>query len=147
MGMTFLNLRFLIGVAAEARGHRVGAQKALRFPGVRAMAIRAIALRTVVLNLGVGDFLHYIVVARGTHFLLAAGEDDLAVLGRSVAGVAGLVRKRTVQEGLHQLGRFRFVGIVAGQAVGFFNRLVLMRVGDLLVLGIVAINAQRGCGL
>ena len=44
----------------------------------------------------------------------------------------------------HQLGRIRLVRIVAGQAIGLFERLVLVRLLQVGVLHIVAIDAQRG---
>ena len=52
--------------------------------------------------------------------------------------------KGLVQEGLHQLGGFRLVRIVAGEAIGRGEGLSLVRLHQTGVLHIVTIDAQRG---
>ena len=146
--MPFLLQFGLIAVAAQAGGHRIGTNEARRLTRVRAMAIRAIALRAGMLYLGARDLLGLLVVAGHAQFLDAGGgEHHLAVLGRLMAGVAGFRLKGAVQERPHQLWRGRLMRIVAGEAIRLFDRLALMGLRDLRVLGIVTFRAERGAGL
>ena len=96
------------------------------------------------LHLGRGDLLGHILVAhhaQGLHILLR--QHNFAVLGRRMASVALLAFKRIVQEGLHQLRRLGLVRIVALQAIGFVDGLVLVGLEHRRIFHIVAVKAQR----
>ena len=142
--MLLLELLGLIGVAGQARRHGAGLQEARRLAGMRIVAVRAIALRSRVLHLGRGDLLGHLLVAhhaQGLHVLLR--QHYFAVLGGRMASVALLAFKRVVQERLHQLWRLGLVRIVALEAVGFLDRLILVGLDHRRVFHVVAVKAQR----
>ena len=96
------------------------------------------------LHLGRVDQLGLVVVAGNANRLgVLLCQHDFSVFGRSVAGVAALVGKRRVHELCHQLGRGRLVRIVALDAVGRGERLILVSLLQAFILGIVAIQTER----
>src|ERR1017187_6179416 len=146
--MQLLALLRLVAVTAQTNRNRVGFGESRRAAGVWVVAVRAIACRARMLYFRLRDLLCLVGMA-GQAYLLDAGlsQDNLAILGGLVAGIARLRFKRIVHECLHQLGRFRLVRIVASKTIGLFERLSLVRLHQLGILHIVTIEAQRGCVL
>src|SRR5579872_7453122 len=96
------------------------------------------------LHLGGLDLLALVVVAGQAESLgVGLGQDHLTVLGGRVAGIAAIALERCVLKLRHQLGRVGLVRIVALHAVGAGERLVVMRLLELFVVGVVAIEAER----
>ncbi len=142
--MLFLTLLCLIRMAGEANFHAVGLRQSGLIAGVRIVAIGAIAHGTGMLHFCRFDLLHYFVMAGTANSLdVFLGQNNLPAFRRRVAHLAGLVGKRGVQKCLHQFRPVGFVRVVAGDTVGLFERLILVRFGQLRVLRIVTIQAQR----
>src|SRR5208337_2349821 len=97
-----LALLRLLAVTAQANRHRVRLGEARRAAGVRVVAVGAIARRARMLHLRLLDLLSLVGVASDA-YLLGGGlsQDNLAILGRLVAGIARLRFKRIVQERPH----------------------------------------------
>src|SRR5579872_1980642 len=112
------------------------------------MAVGAIAGSTGMLDFGGFDELGFVVVAGDTEgFDVLLREDDFAVLRRRVADVTLLVGEGRMRELGHQLGRGGLMGIVTGEAISFFKRLVLVSLLQVGALGVMAIDAESGRGL
>ncbi len=134
----------LIRMARQANFHAVCFRQSRLIAGVRIVAIGAIAHRTGMLHFGRFDLFHNFVVAgaaNGFHVFLR--QHNLAAFRWRMAHLAGFIGKGRVQECLHQFRPLRFVRIVAGDTIGFFEWLILMRFGQLRVLRVVTIEAQR----
>ena len=87
--MGFLLLFRLLGMARQAGIDGIGLDKARRLPGVRIVAGDAFALRSGMLDLGGVDLLGLLVMAGHAQRLgVRLGQDNLAVFGGLVAGVA-----------------------------------------------------------
>src|SRR5579885_306458 len=144
MAVLLLVLLGLVRVTAEAGVDRIGLHESRRLAGVRSVAVGALARRPRMLHLRVGNLLDGVVVAGDAQVLRAArSQDHLAVFRRLVAGLAHLVFERIVRERLQQLGRSRLVRVVALNAVGRRKRLILVRLLQVRVFRIVAVEAQR----
>ena len=137
----------LIGVAALAYGHGVGANEAWVPTSVRIVAIGAIALCARVREFCRGNLLRYFVVAvRAQRRNLGLGKFDLPIPGRFVANLAGLISERRMHVSLHQLGQLRLVRVVAVRADGAREGLTFVRLDQLVVLDVVTIDTQcRNC--
>jgi len=145
VGVQLLALFGLVAVTGQANRNRVGLGESRRAAGVRVMAVGAIARRPRMLDFRLLDLLSLVGVAGDADLFGARlSQDNLAVLGGLVTGIARLRFKRTVHERLHQFGRSRLVRIVAGEAIGLFERLPLVCLHQLGVLYIVTIEAQCG---
>src|SRR5271166_3350807 len=137
-----------VAVAAQANVHRICFGKPRLPAGVRAVAIGAIARRSRMLYFGSVDQLGFVVVAgHAQRFGIGLRQHDLSVLCRSMAYVALFVGERRMQELGHQLGSGRLVGIVAGQAIGFVEGLILVRFLQVCSFGVVAVQAESRCCL
>ncbi len=140
----FLVLFGLLGVAAQADIHRIGLRESGRTASMGIVAIGAFTHRTRVLNLGLLDLLGLLGVTGNAKRLgIGLRQHNLAVLRRGMAGVTLSAGKGRVRELRHQLWLSGLVRIVAGEAVGLVDRLVLMRFANGCVLRIVAVDAQR----
>ena len=112
---------------------------------MRVMARDALARGTGMLHLCCFDLLSLVFVAgQAERPAISVRQDDLSFFGRLVAAVAHLAFERSVQEGLHQLRLCRLVGVVALQAVGGSERLILMRLLQRGIFHVMAIDAKRG---
>jgi len=144
MQVCLLELICLLAVTAEASINRIGLWETWRLAGMRVVTVRAVSRRTWMLDWRLLDLLRLLLVAGNTDRLWAGlSKNHLSVLGWLMAAIARFRLERTVLEGLHQFRRLRLVGIVASQAVGFFKGLVLMRLRQLRILGVVTIDAER----
>jgi len=138
----------LIHVTIQANVDAIRLRKRARLAGVRVMAVGAIALRSGMLELGLLDLVRLIgVAANAKVFHLRLRQNDFSVLGRFVTDFAELFAKRRMRESLHQLGLRRLVRIVTGDAIGFSERLPLVRLDQALVVRIVTVEAERRRGL
>lgn len=134
-----------VGVATQANAYSIRFRKPGRLARVWAMAVGAISSRACVLDLGLSNLVRFVSVAGEAEFLRAGlRQDNLAIGGRLVTRRAGrAVAERRMNEGLQKFWRFGLVRIVASQAVGFGDGLVVMRPGEGCILWIVAVDAQR----
>src|SRR5215469_15930836 len=144
MQIRLLALFGLIAVAFETDAYRI----ALRQSGVgarmRAMAIGAIALCSRMLNLCLRDQLSFVGMAGDTKiFYVRLSKNDLAIFRRSMAGGARLLGKRGMEKPCHQLGRRGLMRVMAAGAVRCREGLILMCLLEGLILGVVAIQAER----
>ena len=137
----------LIGVAAHAYGHWIGANEAWIPAGVGIVAVGAIALCARMWEFCRGNLLpHFVVAGRAQRRNLGLGQLDLPTLGRFVANLAGLIGEGRMHVSLHQLGQLRLVRIVAVRANGARERLTFVRFNQLTVLDVVTIGTQcRNC--
>ena len=134
----------LIGVAAHAYGHWIGANEAWIPAGVGIVAVGAIALCARMREFCRGNLLrHFVVAGRAQRRNLGLGKLDLPPLGRFVANLAGLIGEGRMHVSLHQLGQLRLVRIVAVRANGAREGLTFVRFNQLTVLDVVTISAQR----
>ena len=134
----------LIHVTIQANVDPIRLWKRARLAGVRVMTVGAIALRSGMLELGLLDLVRLIGMAANAkvfHFRLR--QHDFSVLGCFVTDFAELFAKRRMCESLHQLGLRRLVRIVTGDAIGFRERLPLVRFDQRLVARIVTVEAKR----
>ena len=132
-----------IAVAAQADIDGIRLRKSWLTAGVRAVTIRAIAGGAGMLNLCGVDQLSLIVMAGYAQSLgIGLRENDFPVLGRSVADLALLVGERWVGKLGHQLGSSGLVRIVAAYAVRSLEGLVLVRLLQVSILHIMAVDAE-----
>src|SRR5579872_4574973 len=137
-----------VAVAAETDVDGGGFRQAGLLAGMRTVAVGAIAGGSGMLDFGGFDELGFVVVAGDTEgFDVLLREDDFAVLSRGVADVTLLVGEGRMRELGHQLGRGGLMGIVTGEAISFFKRLVLVSLLQVGALGVMAIDAESGRGL
>jgi hypothetical protein len=96
------------------------------------------------LNFGFFDLLCLFGVA-GDAYRLRVGlrQDDLPILRRRVAAVAHLVFEWIVCEGLHQLWLRGLMWIVALNAIRVTERLAVMNLNQVRILGVMAIETKR----
>ena len=107
---------------------RVGLRQARLVAGVRAVAIGAVARGAGMRHFGGLNQLGLVVVAGDAERLgVGLRQDDLAVFGGRVAGVAALRFEGRMLKLRHQLRRGRLMRIVAFQAIGRREGLVLVR--------------------
>lgn len=119
-----------IGVAVQTNGDAIWLRQSRKLACVRAVAIRAVAKRAGMLDFCVLDFLSLFRVAGHANFLGAGlGENNFPVFGGLMAHVALSFTKRQMHESLNQFWPVRLVRIVAGQTIGFFERLILVCLG------------------
>ena len=131
-------------MASEARVYGIGLNEARRFAGMRIVAYGAVALRAGMLHFCLFDLLGFVAVAAHTERLgIGLREDDLAILRGLVAGVARAHFKRRMSKRLHQMKLPRLMGIVTLHAIGGAERLSLVRLDQVFVFGVMAIEAQR----
>ena len=137
-----------VGMATQANAYRVGLGQAGLVAGMRTVTIGAVASRPGMRHLGVVDQLGLVVVAGYTQRLdVRLCKHHFAVFGRCMARIAAARLKWSVLELRHQLGLVRLVRIVALNTVGRAEGLIVMRLLQVGILGIVAVNAQCGCRL
>ncbi len=142
--MRLVTLLGLIAMAIEADFYRRTFGQAGRLAGMWIVAIGAVASGSGVRHLCRFNLLHLLVVAGDAQRLgLGLRQHHLAIFGGGVAGITALIRKRSVQDRLHQLRRIRLMGIVAGNAVGGGKGLALVRLLKIGILGIVTIETER----
>src|SRR5271165_6628085 len=128
MQMRLLSLVGLVGMAGQAGVHRIRLHKARRLSRMGIVASDTFALRPGMLHLCAVNLLGLLVMAGDAERLgVRLCQHHLAVFGRLVAGIAGLVRKRRMGKLLHQLGLRRLVRVVTLHAVGSAERLALVR--------------------
>ena len=102
VGVRLLGLLCLLGVAAQANGHRVWLGKARRVAGVRIVAVGAVTHRARMLNLGLLDLLGLLrVTGYAERLSVGLRQDDFAVLGGGMAGVTLPAGKRRMRELRH----------------------------------------------
>ena len=139
---------FDVGMAAGADGDSIGLRQAGLRGGVWAVAVRAVAGGAGMRELGGLDLLALFVVAGEAEGLgVGLSKDDLSVLGGRVTHLAAAGLKWGVLELAHQLGLGRLVRVMALEAVDGGEGLILMGLLEAFVLGVVALDAQRGSGL
>jgi len=109
----FLHALRLFAVAGQAGADWIGLKVAWALAGVRVMTGDTLALRTRMLHLGLLDLLALVAVA-GLAKRAAVGvrQDHLAVFGRYVANVAGILREGRMHVRLEQLGGTRLMRIM-----------------------------------
>ncbi len=111
---------------------------------MRAVAIGAIRLCAGVLHFRGVNLLGLVGVASDANFLRRRlRQNHFAVFCRLVANITLLFGEGRVNECLHQLRPVGLVRIMALQAIRVFKWLVLMRLGEIRVLHVMAIEAQR----
>lgn len=133
-----------LAMAAQANVHRIRLRQIRESAGMRIMAVGAISSCARMLNLSLLDQLGLVGVASNTKVLdVLLRQHHFAIFGRSMAGVATLVRKRRMRELGHQLRRRGLMRVVALQAVRRSKRLVLVRLLQRRVFRIVAIETKR----
>jgi hypothetical protein len=139
-----LRLFRLFGMAREANIHRIGLGESGRSASVRAVAIGAIPHGTRVLDLRTFNLLCLFLVTCDAQFTGARlRQDDFAVFRCLMADFALLFAERWMHESLHQFWPVGLVRVVTGQTIRLFERLILMRLRQIDVLYVVAIQAQR----
>jgi hypothetical protein len=86
----------------------------------------------------------FVVMASDAEALgVGLGEHNLAVLCRCMAKFAGLLREGRMHELGHQLGRIRLMRIVALNTIGLGEGLILVRILQVGVLGVVTVETKR----
>ncbi len=134
----------LLAVAILTDRYRVRSQQPGVLARMRAVAGSAFALCAGMLHLRRLNLLGLLLVAGNAQPTnVSLGEDNLAVFGVRMAGFTGARLERRVLEALRQLRLGGLVRIVAGQAVGGGKWLIVVRLGQLLVSGVVAVEAER----
>ncbi len=142
--MRLLHVFRLGAVTLKAGGDRIRLQETRRLPGVRVVANGAVAQRAWMLHLRLVHLFADITVAgKAQRPGVRVRENYLSVHWGLVAGIAHLVFERIVQIGLHQFGRPGLMRIVALNAVGAAEGLILVGLLQARVFGIVAIDAER----
>src|SRR3984957_846184 len=148
MQHVFLRLLGLIRVASEANADRIGLGQSWLAAGMRIVAVRAIPGCARMRHFRAFNLLCLFVVAGyAQRFRVGLCEHDFSVLGRRMAQVARLIRKRRMQKLPHQLRSRRLVRIMATGAVRGRERLVVMRLLQVRRLDVVAVNAQSWSAL
>jgi len=148
MQVRLLHLVTLFGVAGEACVHRIGLNESRSRTRMWIMAGRAIALRSGMLHFGFFNLLGLLAMAGDANcFWFGLGEDDLAVLCRQVAGIAGSGFEGGMGEFLHQVGLRRLERLVALDTVGSGERLSLMGLHQVGRSRVVAVKTERRRGL
>jgi hypothetical protein len=138
----------LIGVASQTDVDGIRLKKARRRAGMRTVAVGAVSHGSRMLERGGLNLLRLVRVASHANFFdFSFDENHLAVLRRSVAGLTLLLRKRIVRELLQQLGSIGLVRIVAFKAVGFAERLPVVRFNERFVFHIVTVETEGGGSL
>ena len=140
----FLVLLGLIRVAGEARIHRIRLHKSRGLARMRIVAVGAIARRARMLHFGRSNLFRLLIVAGDAQvFRAGCRQNHLASHSRLMAALAHLVFEWIVRERLQQLGRPGLVRIMALNAIRSGKWLILVRLLQARVFGIVAIDAQR----
>lgn len=138
-----LSLFRQLGMAVEANIHRIGLRESRRFSSVWAVAIGAISQGAGVLHFGTLDLLRLFRVAGDANFLEGClGQNHFSVFRCLVADFALFFAERQVNELLHQLRAIGLVRVVAGQAIRLLEWLILMRLCQVAVFHVVAIQAE-----
>src|SRR5262249_47936055 len=134
-----------VAVAAQADVHAIGFGQSGLAAGMRTVARGAVARSSGVLHPGSLDLLALVVMAGEAESLdVGLRQHYFAVLGRRVAGLAPVALEGRMLEFRHQFGRVRLVRIMALHAIGGGEGLVVMRLFELGVVYVVAIETQRG---
>ena len=133
----------LIDVTIQADVNRIGLGKCGRPSGMRIVAIGAVALRSGMLELRLLNSVSLIRVTSDADVPdLRLRQYDFSVLGRFVADFAKLFAERRMHEGLHELRLRGLVRVVTRYAVGLDKRLPGVRLYQIFVVCIVAIEAE-----
>lgn len=141
--------RFLLqigdfAVAIETDGYAGALRQAGLAAGMRAVTVGAFAGSAGMLNFCGFNLLGFVIVASDTEgFRVALGEDNFAVFRGSVADVALLIGEGRMGKLRHQLGSGGLMRIVASDAIGLFEWLILVRLLQIGIAGIVAIETKR----
>ena len=115
---------------------------------MRVVAGDAVALRSRMLNFGLFDFLCLFGVAGHAYrFRVGLRQHDLAVFRSGVAAVAHFVFERIVHESLHQLRLCGLMWIVALNAIRVAEGLTAVRLDQVRVFRVMAIETERRSGL
>ena len=147
MKMRFLELGSLIAMAGETGADRVRVQEARSLAAMRIVASDAFSQGPGMRHLGLLHLLGLIAVTRGTERpAVSVGQYNFAVFRGLVTDGATPVGKWRMHESLHQLGLRRLMRIVALRTGGRGKRLSLVGLDERGVLGVVAVEAERGDG-
>ena len=112
---------------------------------MRIVAIRALTLGARMLKLGFLDLLSLLGMASDAHFLHALSREYHPPVFRSfVTHVAESFPEWLMDEGLHELRPGGLVRIVTGDAIRLREGLSLMRLDQVGIAGIMAVEAQGG---
>src|ERR1019366_3474748 len=138
----------LVGVATQADVHGVRPGQPRLPAGMRIVAIGAVPGRSRMRHFCLINFFCLLAVAGHTErFRIGLREHHFSVLGRSMAKITGLVCERRMQELPHQFRGGRLMGIVATGAVRRRKGLIVMRLLQACVLGVVAVETKRRSAL
>jgi hypothetical protein len=143
--MGFLALLRYVAVTTKANVNRRGLGQARRLAGMGVVAVGTIAGCARMLNFRAVNLLRFILMTGEAKLLGASpGQDYSSILCRRMTGVTRLRFEGRMLENLHQLRRLRLVRVVASQAIGRGKGLIVVRLGQAGVLGIMAIKTERG---
>lgn len=137
-------------VAAQANRHIVRLGKPRTPARMGIVAIGALTHRPGMLHLCLLDLLCLISVATDAKLLRARRhEHHLVVFRLLMAGIAGILAalERSMHKCLHQFWTRRFMRVVALNAISRRERLIVMCLAQVRVLGVVTIEAELGRGL
>ena len=137
-------------VAAQANRHIVRLCKPRTPTRMGIVAIGAIAHRSGMLYLCLLDLLCLISVAADAKLLRARRhQHHLVFFGLLMAGITGILAalERSMHKCLHQFWTRRFMRIVALNAICSRERLIVMCLAQVRVLGVVTIEAELRRGL
>lgn len=138
-----LMLFSLVGVARRASADRIRLDETRSPARVGVVTGDAIALCARVLHLRRFDRLCLLVVTHDAQRLrVGLGQNHFPVLRSRMTCVAGFIRERLVSKLLDQLGTVGLVWVVAGQAIGFRYRLVLVSLDDVGVSRIMTVDTK-----
>ena len=132
-----------VHMATQANLHAIGFRQSRELACVGIVAIRAISRSTGVLHFRSFNLLGFLVVARDAERLrVRLCQHDLPIFCRCMADFALLVCKWWMRKLGQKLWHGGLVRVMALHAVGGAKRLVLMRLLQAFVFGVVAVDAQ-----
>jgi hypothetical protein len=142
-GLALVHFRYF-GVTIFACLNRVGSHQSVIATGVRAVTGDAFALRAGMLHSGAFNPLSLFFVAGDTKCpRVGLRQDNFSFFGFGVAGVASSGLKRLMLKSLCELWFAGLVRFVAAKAIGCRYGLVVMRLGQFLILHVMAVEAER----
>ena len=134
----------LLGMTVFASRNRIRLHKIWEGAGMGAVARGALALSSRMLHFSGFDFLGLLLMTGNAQPAnVSLGEHNLAVFGFRMAGFTRARLVRRVLEALHQLRLAGLMCFVAGQAVGGGKWLIVVRLSQFLVIGVVTVEAER----